>query len=465
VRYQLTSATLADAARPEALDTHVVARTKGLRGERIVLLTLDLAVVGVVSAVAGGTWTATATRTAGVVLGFAAAGLYRSRLRYAALDDVPRSLLSVWAVVALASWLPSSVPGTRAFAAGPLVWLAMVAGVATIRAAAYPHIHRYRRGAATVIVGSGEVGVRLAETLTADPGYGLTPIGLVGSPPLREPALPAPLLGAADELDRLIEAYRPERVIVTFPGLPDADLVGTLRRCRRAGIVVYLVPRLFELAVGRSGAELVNGVPLVRMQPEPPRRWQGVAKRAMDVAGAAFGLVVLFPVFAACALAVRWESGRAGVLFRQERIGRDGKPFQILKFRSLTPASEHESQVRWNISHDGRVGPVGRLLRGSSLDELPQLINVLRGDMSLVGPRPERPYFVEQFTRTYAGYPDRHRVLGGITGWAQIHGLRGDTSIEDRVRFDNYYVENWSPALDLKIIMQTVGSMLRIRRR
>jgi lipopolysaccharide/colanic/teichoic acid biosynthesis glycosyltransferase len=163
-------------------------------------------------------------------------------------------------------------------------------------------------------------------------------------------------------------------------------------------------------------------------------------------------------------LAVLWESGRHGVLFRQERISRDGKPFTIMKFRSLTPASDTESQVKWNINTDARLGPVGKLLRFSSLDELPQLLNVLRGDMSLVGPRPERPFFVEQFQRTYAGYPDRHRVPAGITGWAQIHGLRGDTSIEERVRFDNHYIEHWSLGLDVKIILRTVGSMISIHR-
>jgi len=151
-------------------------------------------------------------------------------------------------------------------------------------------------------------------------------------------------------------------------------------------------------------------------------------------------------------------------VFKQERVGRDGKPFTIMKFRSLTPATDLESQVRWNINTDSRVGPVGKFLRVSSLDELPQLVNVLRGDMSLVGPRPERPFFVEQFARAYGGYADRHRVPAGITGWAQIHGLRGDTSIEERVRFDNYYIENWSLAFDLKIILRTVGSMLSINR-
>jgi lipopolysaccharide/colanic/teichoic acid biosynthesis glycosyltransferase len=169
-------------------------------------------------------------------------------------------------------------------------------------------------------------------------------------------------------------------------------------------------------------------------------------------------------VLALCALAVRIESRRHGVLFRQERISRDGLPFTILKFRSLTPATALESQMKWNINTDARLGRIGKLLRFSSLDELPQLLNVLRGDMSLVGPRPERPYFVEQFERAYSGYGDRHRVPAGITGWAQIHGLRGDTSIEDRVRYDNHYIEHWSLGLDLKIILRTVGSMLSIHR-
>ena len=227
---------------------------------------------------------------------------------------------------------------------------------------------------------------------------------------------------------------------------------------------MYVVPRLFELAF-RGGADVVQGIPLVRMRPEPMHKVCAAAKRAVDLVGAAIGLALASPVLAACALAVRLESGRAGVLFRQQRVGRDGKPFTILKFRSLTPASDRESQVRWNINTDDRVGRVGRILRSTSLDELPQLVNVLRGDMSLVGPRPERPFFVEQFERTYGGYADRHRVPVGITGWAQIHGLRGDTSIADRVRFDNNYVENWSIGLDLKIMVRTVGSMLGLSRR
>jgi lipopolysaccharide/colanic/teichoic acid biosynthesis glycosyltransferase len=162
----------------------------------------------------------------------------------------------------------------------------------------------------------------------------------------------------------------------------------------------------------------------------------------------------------ACMVAVRLEGG-PGVLFRQERVGLDGRPFELLKFRSLRPADEEESQTRWSVASDDRLGPVGRLLRRTSLDELPQLWNVLRGDMTLVGPRPERPHFVAQFSGSTPRYMARHRVPAGLTGWAQVHGLRGDTSIEERARFDNRYIESWSMWSDVKILLRTVASVVR----
>jgi exopolysaccharide biosynthesis polyprenyl glycosylphosphotransferase len=465
VQQELTSATFVGHLPARRIAERVEGRrlTEGYparpaRDERLALLGVDLAVAGTGSFVAGTSWPVAVAVAASTAVAFATAGLYRPRLRYSTLDDLARLLVGVSVVVVLGAWL-SMLPPLSA----PVLWLALAACAVTGRAVAYTGLYRHRRAAAgtpTLVIGSGDVAIRLAEVLRADRRYGLRPIGLVGPPPVRDPQPPAPLLGPVDDLDAVIAETEPHAVIVAFPGLPDVDLVSTLRRCRRLGVAVYVVPRLFELALGRGGAELVCGIPLVRMQPDPPRRWRGAVKRAIDIAGALLGLVVLSPVLAICALAVRWESGRADIVFRQERIGKDGKPFTILKFRSLTPSSEGESQMRWNIGADSRVGPVGRLLRATSLDELPQLLNVLCGEMSLVGPRPERPYFVAEFQRTYDGYADRHRVLGGITGWAQIHGLRGDTSIEDRVRFDNYYVENWSLALDLKIILRTFGSML-----
>ena len=442
-------------------------RPTGAPAESCLLLVLDAAAVAGSSAAAGSPWTATTARVVVMTIALAAAGTYRARLRFAVLDDVHRLVLAVAAVVAGGVWLAEPTgPIPRPLAVLPLTWAAVtLAAVVAGRTIGYRLLRRRRRrspGRATILIGTGALAVRLAEALRADGSYGLTPVGLVGRTPMAPPALP--VLATTAGLEQAVARYKPLHLIVTSPVANGADLVSALRRCRRGGVTVHVVPRLFELAVARGGTEFVHGIPLARLRPEPAqlRRW--ALKRFVDICGALLALILLAPVLALCALAVRCESGRHGVLFRQERTTRDGKTFTILKFRSLTPASEAESQVKWNINTDQRLGPVGRFLRFSSLDELPQLINVLRGDMSLVGPRPERPFFVAQFERAYWEYRDRHRVPAGITGWAQIHGLRGDTSIEDRVRFDNHYIEHWSLGLDLKIILRTVGSLLSIHR-
>jgi exopolysaccharide biosynthesis polyprenyl glycosylphosphotransferase len=225
-------------------------------------------------------------------------------------------------------------------------------------------------------------------------------------------------------------------------------------------VEIFFVPRLFELHHTSREMDQVWGVPLVRLRRAAFRSLSWRLKRAFDVLSSGIALLLLAPLLAVLALAVRLEGGR-GVLFRQERVGMDGRAFELLKFRSLKPADDSESATMWNIKHDDRLGPVGRFIRATSLDELPQLWNILRGDMTVVGPRPERPVFVEAFASSFPRYTARHRVPAGLTGWAQIHGLRGDTSIEDRARFDNYYIENWSLWTDLKIILRTVSAVLR----
>ncbi|GLY94194.1 UDP-phosphate galactose phosphotransferase [Actinoplanes sp. NBRC 103695] len=421
-------------------------------GEAAFLILLDGLAAAAIAFVTG------AVAPYAMVLALAVAGLYRSRMTHSVLDDLPRILTSAVVLVAAGALLNLSP--------GPLVWgPALFAAVVAARVLGYRLIRLRRRrrpGRAAIVVGSGDFAVRVADALRDDRAYGISPVGFVGPPALTQPTLP--VLAPAADLERAVARYKPLHLIVAFPAIPDADLVQTLRRCRRYGVTVHVVPRLFELAVGCGRTEYVRGIPLARLRPEPAQMRSWAIKRLIDVVGALAGLVLLAPVFLLCALATLWESGKHGVLFRQERVGRDGKLFTIFKFRSLTPASDLESQVKWNINHDMRLGPVGKVLRFSSLDELPQLVNVLRGDMSLVGPRPERQFFVDQFRRTYTGYADRHRVPTGITGWAQIHGLRGDTSIEERVRFDNHYIEHWSVGLDIKIIMRTVGSMLSIHR-
>jgi exopolysaccharide biosynthesis polyprenyl glycosylphosphotransferase len=236
-------------------------------------------------------------------------------------------------------------------------------------------------------------------------------------------------------------------------------MVDIVRTCDRMNTEIFVVPRLFELSQRSFGMDEVWGTPLMRLRRPAFRSRTWHLKRLLDIVVSLLLLLPLAPVLAACALAVRFEGGK-GVIFRQQRVGLDGRVFELFKFRSMR-ASEDEANTRWNVSSDVRVGPVGRLLRRTSLDELPQLLNVLRGDMTLVGPRPERPHFVSQFTDELPRYLARHRVPAGLTGWAQIHGLRGDTSMKDRIRFDNYYIENWSLWFDVKILVRTVAAVLR----
>jgi exopolysaccharide biosynthesis polyprenyl glycosylphosphotransferase len=400
------------------------------------------------------------------VLVFYVAGLYRSRLNLSLLDDLPyilaASLVGFALKMSLIALFPSVDPPPRQV----LHALVLLAAVLLVRWTAYTVVRKARcRGRVrhrTLILGAGPVGVRLANTLRDQGGYGLDPVGFVDStPPAEDPSLlTAPVLGRYEELGRIIRGHQIRDVIVAFGGANEDDLVDILRTCDRLDVEVFMVPRLFELHNANRYTDEIWGIPLIRVRRAVFRSPWWTVKRFVDIVVSGLALVVLSPVLAVCALAVRYEGG-PGIIFRQQRVGLDGRPFDVLKFRSLKPVNETESQTNWNIKHDDRLGPVGRFLRASSLDELPQLWNILRGDMSLVGPRPERPHFVQQFSTHIPRYTARHRVPAGLTGWAQAHGLRGDTSIEDRARFDNYYIENWSPWLDMKILVKTVGQVIR----
>jgi exopolysaccharide biosynthesis polyprenyl glycosylphosphotransferase len=304
-----------------------------------------------------------------------------------------------------------------------------------------------------LIVGTGEVGVELARILDGHPEYGLRPIGLVGDPGDR--ALPVPVLGYGDDLEQVVREQDVRRVVVAYGGGPDPQLVRILRRCESLPVEILVVPRFFELNSVPVGPSLDDawGIPLVHVRRptlQPPAR---IAKRAFDLVVGSMIVVLVSPVMLVAAGAVRLSSP-GPLLFRQRRIGFGGREFEILKFRSMRV--NDDSDTHWAVDHDDRVTPAGRLLRRTGIDELPQLFNVLKGQMSLVGPRPERPLFAERFGTVVPGYTDRHRVPVGLTGWAQIHGLRGDTSIPDRARFDNDYIEHWSLWLDVMIIVRTI---------
>ncbi len=391
-------------------------------------------------------------------------GLYRSRLSISLLDHFPVLFAAplLAGSLALTHDLVRPQPTERldhTISSGLLAAVAVLVG----RAVAYAVIRGVRaRGLVahrTLILGAGKVGHGLAESLLQRPQYGLSPVSFWDPTPM----LSSSELGLPIRNDALAEAIRDSGanvVLVAFGRAAESGMVDIVRTCDRMNCEIFVVPRLFELAQRSYGMDEVWGTPLMRLRRPAFQSKTWRLKRVVDVVVSATLLLPLAPLLAVCALAVRLEGG-PGVIFRQQRVGLDGRVFDLLKFRSMRPASQEESATRWSVAADDRIGPVGRFLRRTSLDELPQLVNVLRGDMTLVGPRPERPHFVHQFTDELPRYVARHRVPAGLTGWAQIHGLRGDTSLADRVRFDNYYIENWSLWLDTKILARTLAAVVR----
>jgi exopolysaccharide biosynthesis polyprenyl glycosylphosphotransferase len=322
----------------------------------------------------------------------------------------------------------------------------------------------------TLIVGAGKIGCLTARRLLETPELGLKPVAFLDKDPLVDPreTLDLAVAGASWDLDAVVAEYGIDQVIVTFSTAPDEVLLRLVRRCEELGIAVSVVPRLFERVPERHSVEHLGGIPLLTAHPANPKSLQFAVKYVLDRVLAAVALVLLSPVMAATALAV-WISLGRPIFFRQVRVGRDGRTFEILKFRTMRQTSNSPEPTEFELP-DG-VGPggvegddrrtrLGAFLRASSIDELPQLINVLRGQMSMVGPRPERPEYVSQFERNVYRYGDRHRVKSGITGWSQVHGLRGKTSIADRAEWDNFYIENFSLWLDLKIMVLTSGAVL-----
>jgi exopolysaccharide biosynthesis polyprenyl glycosylphosphotransferase len=330
-----------------------------------------------------------------------------------------------------------------------------------------------RRGTAlvpTLIVGAGHIGRTTAKRLVEHPELGLKPIGFLDKEPREEVdgPLQLPVLGASWDFDDIVAKHGIGQVIVTFSTAPSGVLLRIVNRCEEQGIAVALVPRLFEKMTERLSIEHLGGLPLITSRPSNPRGWQFAVKYALDRVLALLLIFLLAPLMIGCALAA-WISLGRPILFRQRRLGRDGREFEMLKFRSLHP-NEADRESLFDLPVDtapggvedgGRVTRVGAFLRNTSLDELPQLLNVLKGEMSIVGPRPERPEFVELFEPRVHRYYDRHRVKAGITGWAQVNGLRGQTSLSDRVEWDNYYIENASLWLDLKIIGRTILALPR----
>jgi exopolysaccharide biosynthesis polyprenyl glycosylphosphotransferase len=252
----------------------------------------------------------------------------------------------------------------------------------------------------------------------------------------------------------LIDAYQIQQVIIALPDAQRTELVDLITLCQRGSVDVKVYPDMFSYMAGNMNLEELGGTPLLTVRDIALRGWKLSLKRALDMFGAFCGLIVLSPFMLLTALIIRLES-KGAVFYSQERMGLDGRPFPMIKFRSMREDAEAQGPG-WTTENDPRVTRIGKFMRSTNWDEIPQLINVLVGQMSLVGPRPERPIYVQEFRQHIPRYMERHREKAGMTGWAQVNGLRGDTSIAERTAYDLWYVENWSLWLDIKIIIRTV---------
>jgi exopolysaccharide biosynthesis polyprenyl glycosylphosphotransferase len=403
------------------------------------------------------------------VAGLAVRGAYRSRLRPAVLDDLA-PIAGAIAVAAMACIVLDSLlfggDSTRALVRA---WAFGTVGVliahTTLAIAQRGARIRGLTGTPTLIVGAGHVGAHVAHRLLAEPAYGLRPVGFLDADPVSDEDREVPVLGGPADVAEVIRVTGANHLVVAFSGAADSTLNSVVRDGRRLGLSVSIVPRLYETLDDRVQYEAIGGMPVLGLRSGHARHWRLLVKHALDRVAAA-GLLLLFaPVLVAVALAVRLSVGRP-ILFRQRRVGRDGMPFDLVKFRTMRgPGSDDfvliDGRAPGGVEGSDRRTRVGRFLRATSLDELPQLLNVLRGEMSLVGPRPERPEYVELFTDTVNRYAERQRVKAGMTGWAQVHGLRGQTSLADRVEWDNFYIEHLSLRLDLKILVMTLGALFK----
>jgi exopolysaccharide biosynthesis polyprenyl glycosylphosphotransferase len=329
------------------------------------------------------------------------------------------------------------------------------------RPAAVVHRALRRRGFGVqrvAIAGGGAMAARLRSGIGSCPGNGMAIVGELDGEMwygIGDAEGPTDRALRPGRVRSLVKTHRVDRLLVTDPDLTHDERLDLVEACHGTGVQCDFVPDLFEVMMGRVRVEEIGGVPLVGSRLHPLGRIDRIKKRTLDIAVSMLGLLTLSPLLAVVALAVRLGSP-GPVLFRQPRLGRDGREFDILKFRSMAVEAERRSGPTLARRGDGRATRVGQVLRRTSLDELPQLWNVLKGEMSLVGPRPERRFFVDRYERQIPRYLERHRVKSGITGWAQVHGLRGDTSIEERTRYDIWYVENWSTGLDIKILVLTL---------
>ena len=306
-----------------------------------------------------------------------------------------------------------------------------------------------------LVVGAGTLGQRVVETIEQHRELGFTVTGLLTRKPekLGSKILNVPVVGLFSDLAKVLDEKPVDQVILALPLEEQPQMRELMEVLALRTIDVKVVPDLFSYVTLRGGLEEFGGLPIISLQGAPMEGWNRIAKRVFDILVASLALLFLAPWMVVLAILVKLTS-RGPVLFAQERMGIDGQLFHMYKFRTMKVDAEKDG-AQFATASDPRRTPIGTFLRRTSLDEVPQFWNVFAGDMSLVGPRPERPVFIEEFKKQIPRYHLRHMVKSGITGWAQINGLRGNTSIKDRIDYDLYYIENWSLMFDLKILVRT----------
>lgn len=314
---------------------------------------------------------------------------------------------------------------------------------------------RRKRGQITgraLIVGTGRIARSVDRALRANNWLGIQPMGYVDDGSIHSTT---PTVGSTADLHSLIEQHQIDYVFIALPLERYGEVKRIFRSLEKVLVEIRLVPDVPSIGATTVEVNDVEGLPVLSLRAAPHGYFDGVVKRGMDIALSTVGLIVLSPILATIAVIIKLHD-RGPVFFLQERMGMNGHRFQMYKFRSMRVNAESATGPVWASKDDGRRTAFGSFLRATSLDELPQLLNVLIGDMSLVGPRPERPYFINTFRNTVPRYMMRHAVKAGITGWAQVNGWRGDTSLRKRVQYDLYYIANWSLWLDIRILFMTM---------
>lgn len=393
---------------------------------------------------------------------FKTSHLYQKRERFSLSSEIGKVAravsLSIFILMALSFLFRGSVPFSRAFVLMAwgisILFLSVERGISNQMELGLRR--RRKEGRRVILIGTGDASRRLIRGIEANPRLEYEVAGVVSLQPEKDGQfLGKPILGGLGDLSQILLQTNADEVILTAAGLEHKQMMQIILECEKNMVGFRLVPDMFEIITSQVNVTQIAGVPLLGLKEIPlANLWNRFVKRAFDIVGAAAGLLATSPLLFLTTLLIKLDS-RGPVFYKQERCGEDGRVFTLYKFRTMKVDAEKETGPVWAAEEDPRRTRVGKWLRRWNWDELPQLWNVLRGDMSLVGPRPERPHFVNQFKENVPRYMSRHLIRSGITGWSQVNGLRGQTEIRERIKFDLFYIENWSLLFDIKILLLT----------